>query len=194
MAAFMWTHSEGIVAIFLDSADPTAAAVLPLAAVLIVIGAVFQIVAKLADHEQDEPRYWTITFHDPQRTRQVGGPAPVAFLEYDWAEARLYRYGDGQLDEIEHVRPQEHLLIRHMDQRNRENGYTAVMCSFAELIEALWGDDGYEHTESDVARVVWTLRRKIEPENDAPRILQTVRGLGYRLVTRPRGPTREALR
>jgi MATE family multidrug resistance protein len=44
MAAFMWTHSEGIVAIFLDSADPTAAAVLPLAAVLIVIGAVFQIV------------------------------------------------------------------------------------------------------------------------------------------------------
>jgi multidrug resistance protein, MATE family len=44
MAAFMWMHSEAIVAIFLDPADPTAAAVLPLAALLIVIGAVFQIV------------------------------------------------------------------------------------------------------------------------------------------------------
>jgi MATE family multidrug resistance protein len=44
MATFMWTNSEAIVSIFLDAADPTAAAVLPLAASLIVIGAVFQIV------------------------------------------------------------------------------------------------------------------------------------------------------
>jgi MATE family multidrug resistance protein len=44
IAVLMWTNSEAIVSIFLDAADPTAAAVLPLAATLIVIGAVFQIV------------------------------------------------------------------------------------------------------------------------------------------------------
>lgn len=44
MAALMWIYSGEIVSIFLDAADPTAAAVLPLAAALIVIGAVFQIV------------------------------------------------------------------------------------------------------------------------------------------------------
>jgi multidrug resistance protein, MATE family len=44
MATFMWTNSGAIVSIFLDAADPSAAAVLPLAASLIVIGAVFQIV------------------------------------------------------------------------------------------------------------------------------------------------------
>jgi MATE family multidrug resistance protein len=44
MAAFMWTNADAIVSIFLDAADPTAAAVLPLAASLIIIGAVFQIV------------------------------------------------------------------------------------------------------------------------------------------------------
>ncbi len=44
MGTFMWTSSEAMVSIFLDAADPTAAAVLPLAASLIVIGAVFQIV------------------------------------------------------------------------------------------------------------------------------------------------------
>jgi multidrug resistance protein, MATE family len=44
MATFMWTCSEAIVSIFLDGADPTAGTVLPLAAVLIAIAAVFQIV------------------------------------------------------------------------------------------------------------------------------------------------------
>jgi MATE family multidrug resistance protein len=44
MATFMWTSSEAIVSIFLDAADPTAGTVLPLAAALIAIAAVFQIV------------------------------------------------------------------------------------------------------------------------------------------------------
>jgi MATE family multidrug resistance protein len=44
MATFMWTCSEAIVSIFLDDADPTAGTVLPLAAALVAIAAVFQIV------------------------------------------------------------------------------------------------------------------------------------------------------
>jgi multidrug resistance protein, MATE family len=44
MATFMWTCSEAIVSIFLDDTDPTAVTMLPLAAALIAIAAVFQIV------------------------------------------------------------------------------------------------------------------------------------------------------
>jgi MATE family multidrug resistance protein len=44
MATFMWTSSEAIVSVFLGDADPTAGTVLPLAATLIAIAAVFQIV------------------------------------------------------------------------------------------------------------------------------------------------------
>jgi MATE family multidrug resistance protein len=44
MATFMWTYPGAIVSIFLDAGDSAAAAILPLAATLIVIGAVFQIV------------------------------------------------------------------------------------------------------------------------------------------------------
>ncbi len=44
MGILMWTNAEAIVSVFLDPADPAAAQVLPLAASLIVIAAVYQIV------------------------------------------------------------------------------------------------------------------------------------------------------
>jgi MATE family multidrug resistance protein len=44
MGILMWTHAEAVVSIFLDPVDPAAAAILPLAASLIIIAAVYQIV------------------------------------------------------------------------------------------------------------------------------------------------------
>ncbi|HEU5348597.1 MAG TPA: winged helix-turn-helix domain-containing protein [Ktedonobacterales bacterium] len=35
--------------------------------------------------------------------------------------------------------------------------------------------------------LVWELRRKVEPDYRNPRFLETVRGLGYRLITHPLG-------
>jgi DNA-binding response OmpR family regulator len=58
------------------------------------------------------------------------------------------------------------------------------MCSYEELITAIWDEEAYGHTEAEVNRLVWELRQKLEPDPKEPRFLETVRGLGYRLQTR----------
>ncbi len=57
------------------------------------------------------------------------------------------------------------------------------MCTYDELIEAVWGDEP-GHTETEVNHLVWSLRKKIELDKE-PKFLQTVSGLGYRLETQP---------
>jgi hypothetical protein len=134
--------------------------------------------------EGKEPLYWELTFHDPQATKEGYGEMPgEAYLEYDWVQARLFRVSGGTRQEIQPLRPQEHKLIRYMDHRNRGNGNIPVQCSYEELLTAIWGDE--PHTESDINHLVWELRRKIETDYRHPRFLETVRGLGYRLITRP---------
>ena len=71
-----------------------------------------------------------------------------------------------------------------MDQRNRANGNVPVMCTYEELIAAVWGDE-IGHTETEVNHLVWRLRKKIELDPKDPQFLQTVSGLGYRLETQP---------
>ncbi|MGB3717462.1 MAG: winged helix-turn-helix domain-containing protein [Candidatus Promineifilaceae bacterium] len=134
--------------------------------------------------EEGEPYYWQITFHDPLRTQPAEIISDLAFLHYEWIQAKLYRFDGRARQEIVGLRPQEHKLIRFMDQRNRANDYVPVMCTYVELIEAVWGDDAYGHTESDINRLVWELRQKIEIDQKEPQFLQVVRGLGYRLVSR----------
>jgi len=136
--------------------------------------------------EKGKPVYWKLTFSDPLGTRPAGQrhSSLPAYLEYDWLQARLFRVENGSRQEISSLRPQEHKLIRYMDQRNRSNGNMPVMCTFEELQEALWGDEVL-HTEAEINYVIFGLRKKIETDQKQPRFLETVRGLGYRLVTRP---------
>jgi hypothetical protein len=134
--------------------------------------------------ESGEPSYWELVFRDPLGTRPAGHVKPAAYLEYDWVQARLFRIDGNRRQEIADLRPQEHKLIRYMDQRNRANGNIPVMCTFEELLGAIWGEET-THTESDVNHLIWELRQKLEPNPREPRFLETVRGLGYRLVTRP---------
>lgn len=136
--------------------------------------------------ESGEPRYWTLTFTDPQKTRRVDVEAltrPVC-IEYDWAQAVLYRVKGGQRTEISGLRPLEHKLVRYMAQRTRANGGVPVLCTYEELITALWGDEA-GHIPDEVTRLVWGLRQKIEPDRSSPHLLETVRGMGYRLRTCP---------
>ncbi len=134
--------------------------------------------------EDNKPLYWELTFHDPQATKEgFARLAGEAHLEYDWVQARLFRVTGSLREEIAPLRPQEHKLIRYMDHRNRSNGHIPVMCSYEELLAAIWGDE--PHTEADINHLVWELRRKVEPDYKNPRFLETVRGLGYRLLTRP---------
>lgn len=133
--------------------------------------------------EVGEPVYWEIAFFDPMRTQAADIVTQLSFLEYDWVQAKLLRFDGRSRAEIKGLRPQEHKLIRYMDQRNRRNGFVPVMCNYDELIEAVWDDDAYGHTEADINRIIWELRKKIEINPKEPQFLQTVRGLGYRLIT-----------
>lgn len=134
--------------------------------------------------EQGEPCYWTLVFHDPLGTKPAGTRPGVVALEYDWVQARLFRVDGHSRLEIAGLRPQEHKLIRYMDGRNRTNGYAPVMCTYEELITAIWGEESL-HTEVEITHLVYELRQKLELTIQEPLLLQNVRGLGYRLVSRP---------
>jgi DNA-binding winged helix-turn-helix (wHTH) protein len=144
-------------------------------------GDVIRILASVSD--KGKPIYWELTFCDPMGTQPAEPTRGAAYLEYQWITARLYRVVGGERQEIAKLRPQEHKLIRYMEQRNRTNGNVPVMCSYEELMAAIWGESA-QHTETEVNHLIWELRQKIEPQPEEPQFLQTVRGLGYRLETR----------
>jgi hypothetical protein len=134
--------------------------------------------------ESGGPYYWTLRFTDLGETRDGPHDARLAVLEYDWVQARLFRVEGRRRQEIGDLRPQEHKLIRYMDQRNRANGQVPVMCPYEELLTAIWGEEPL-HTEDEISHLIYELRQKLEPNPREPQFLQTVKGLGYRLVTRP---------
>jgi hypothetical protein len=142
------------------------------------------IICVIAREEPGQDRvYWELTFRDPQKTYRLGAALPPVYLQYDAARARLFRASGGELQEITNLRPQEHKLIRHMAQRNQASGGVPVLCTYDELIKAIWGDE-INHTESEINHLVWELRQKLEPREGTIQFLQLVRGLGYRLESR----------
>lgn len=149
---------------------------------LLTDGDSIRILGKLT--ETGEPLYWELIFSDPLGTRPATQVPHMAYLEYDWIQAKLFLVDGPTRQEIHDLRPQEHKLIRYMDQRNRANGNVPVMCTYEELLIAIWGEEPF-HTEADVNHLVWELRQKLELRPKDPQFLETVRGLGYRLVTHP---------
>jgi len=81
--------------------------------------------------------------------------------------------------------PQEHKLLRYMDQRNKNNNNVSVMCAFEELISAIWDEFSETRTKNDVNHLIWGLRKKIENDPQNQKFLQNIRGMGYRLITTP---------
>ena len=134
--------------------------------------------------EDGDAVYWELTFRDPLKTSPVVSGPQIAYLEYDWIQAKLFRIEGAYRHEIYSLRPQEHKLIRYMDQRNRANRNVPVMCTYEELITAIWGDE-INHAEAEVNHLIYELRQKLEPDPRTPQFLQSVRGLGYRLETHP---------
>ncbi len=144
---------------------------------------VIRILAELT--ESGEPLYWQLTFRDPQGTRRAHRVPQREYLRYDWIQAKLFRSDGPTRQEIRKLRPQEHKLIRYMDQRNRANGNVPVMCTFEELMTAIWDEEDVP-TKTQIEHLVWELRQKLEPQPNEPQFLQTVPGLGYCLVTSPK--------
>jgi hypothetical protein len=143
--------------------------------------------------EEKQPLYWQLAFiddsseatADPYQTRgpETSTEQPESAqdcVEYDFVRAGLfYRCGSRRVEVL--LTGQQHTLIRHLAEVSRDNGGGPVACSYAELIEAIWGPDPYGKTTQSLRDIVFELRKKLEAEPADPRRLQTVAGYGYRL-------------
>lgn len=124
--------------------------------------------------------YWEFLYKDPLATSLVVNKTPG--LVYDWVQATLFIDNGVARIVIDSMTPLEHKLIRFMDEKNKANENVPVMCSYDELISAVW-DDAYPHTVNDVNHLVQGIRKKIEPNFREPVYLVNVRGMGYKLVS-----------
>lgn len=106
-------------------------------------------------------------------------------LSYDVDQARLVLLQDGERHEIS-IRAQAHRLVRYMVERNEAGGGPAL-CTHEELMHAVWADEPM-HTREELAKLVWEVRKKLEPFG-AAQLIENERRRGYRLQTCPASPT-----
>jgi Transcriptional regulatory protein, C terminal/FHA domain len=140
--------------------------------------------------ETGERRFFELAFHaraDSQATRAApirNVVGPPACLSYDPNQARLVLVRDGERHEIQ-IRAQAHRLVRYMVARNAAGGGSPALCTHDELMQAVWADEPM-HTRVELARLVWELRKKLEPFS-AEHLIENERRLGYRMRTCPDG-------
>lgn len=144
------------------------------------------VVQLLASVEGTERRYFELAFHsapDSQVTRAVvvaGDTERAGCLRYDRAAARLLLVQRDAVHEIP-IRAQAHRLVRYMNERNDAAGGTPVLCTHEDLMRAVWAGEPL-HNREELAKLVWELRKKLEPFG-AEDAIQNERRLGYRLRT-----------
>jgi DNA-binding winged helix-turn-helix (wHTH) protein len=129
-------------------------------------------------------RYFELAFHstaDSQATRAViAEPSASPCLSYDTDEARLVLVQGRQRHDLQ-IRAQAHRLVRYMAERNAVSGGGPALCTHEELMHAVWEDEPM-HTREELAKLVWELRKKLEPFN-AEHLIENERRLGYRMRT-----------
>jgi hypothetical protein len=151
-------------------------------------GDVVCVLASIA--ETGEQRFFELAFHgseDSQATRAavLRDATPVAAcLSYDADAARLVLVQNGQRHELQ-IRAQAHRLVRYMAARNDAGGGSPALCTHDELMHAVWADEPM-HSRMELAKLVWELRKKLEPF-DAEHLIENERRLGYRMRTCPDG-------
>jgi len=144
------------------------------------------VVCILAEVEPSGARsFFELAFH-AERDSQATRAAPLsdepgdACLRYDADEARLVlRQGD-ETHEVP-IRAQAHKLVRYMAERNAAAGGTPALCTHDELMHAVWADEPM-HSREELAKLVWELRKKLEPFG-SENLIENERRLGYRLRT-----------
>ncbi len=142
--------------------------------------------------ETDERRFFELAFQatgDSQATRAVPVHEATSFsaqkrecLSYDTREARLVLVRNGERHEIQ-IRAQAHRLVRYMVERNAAIGGSPALCTHDELMHAVWAHEPM-HTRIELAKLVWELRKKLEPF-DAAHLIENERRRGYRMRTCP---------
>jgi len=127
---------------------------------------------------QEDPLYFELAFEttaDSQATRAaLAGAMADDCLSYEADEARLVLVQGGERHEL-HIRAQAHKLVRYMAERS------PALCTHDELMHAVWGDEPM-HSREELAKLVWELRKELEPYG-AGHLIENERRLGYRLRT-----------
>ena len=126
---------------------------------------------------QEDPHYFELAFEttaDSQATRAAQAHDLGDCLRYDAQKARLVLVHCGEEHEL-HIRAQAHKLVRYMAER------APALCTHDELMHAVWGDEPM-HSREELAKLVWELRKELEPY-DAGHLIENERRLGYRLRT-----------
>lgn len=59
--------------------------------------------------------------------------------------------------------------------------YPDHVLSYKQIYEAVWEEE-YVHDDANITSHISHIRKKIEPEPNHPRYIQTVRGVGYKFV------------
>jgi hypothetical protein len=143
------------------------------------------VVSVVASAEGGERRYFELAFHavhDSQVTRAVPLDDTRHCLRYDADAARLVLVTGGEERELP-IRAQAHRLVQYMCERNAAAGGSPVLCTHDELMQAVWADEPM-HSREELAKLVWELRKKLEPFQ-AEHLIENERRLGYRLRTCP---------
>jgi DNA-binding response OmpR family regulator len=126
---------------------------------------------QLRDGDQISVGEVSFTFHDPDVTTRE---TPFPELEIDSAagEVRVNR-------KLVTLSPKEFALLLHLFQKRGK------VCSKDEIGQSVWAEYQTGIFDYQIENLVRRLRTKIEPDPDAPQLLITLRGLGYKLVGKP---------
>ncbi len=129
--------------------------------------------------QPEEPVFWKLTFLDIEQTKPVPKYQPHPYLEYSLSLQKLCRVNGRDRQKI-NLTPRERKLIHYMAELNQANNNQPTVCNYQYLIARIW-DDEIGHTNNDVTRLIWSLRRKIELDSGEPEFLRTEQGQGYSL-------------
>ncbi len=132
--------------------------------------------------EQDRPYYWKFVFYDPEVTNfedNFNLFQPTAKLGYSLSQEKLFNLTTNSKEEVK-LSPKQRKFIHYMVFQNQENNNQPIVCSYEELIEAIW-EDTFNHSKNDVTLLAWYIRQKIEADSGEPQFLHTVPGRGFLL-------------
>lgn len=108
------------------------------------------------------------TFHDPDMTSRET-PFPELEVNIAAGEVRLNR-------RLVQLSPKEFALLAFLHQN------IGRVCSKDEIGRAVWSEYQEGIFDYQIENLVRRLRNKIETDSNAPQLLLTIRGLGYKLV------------
>jgi pSer/pThr/pTyr-binding forkhead associated (FHA) protein len=112
----------------------------------------------------------TFVFHDPDITYR---DTPFPDLEVDVAA------GTVRVDRrLVGLAPKEFALLAYLYE------HAGQVCSKDDIGEAVWPEYHEGVYDYQIENLVRRLRSKLEPDSANPQMLLTIRGLGYKLVTR----------